>query len=235
MGYLDRYIRGEHEQVWSELQSLGEAVRQEPLYGEARQVADETLRRVARNCDRIVTRLRSLGYAFGVYPDGSHGYFSLGPLVPPTDATHTDQAILEKNVGPLPLSLAAFWGQVGSVDLVGMHPSWPRALDPLVVRPPEAGVSELAEMDEMLDSLGHFEASLAPDTLHKDNISGGAPYAVKLPDSAMDFRLLNERHELHFVPYLRMAILRCGGFPGIEGREEELDLLGSLAQGLEPF
>ena len=105
----------------------------------------------------------------------------------------------------------------------------------MVVDPPAAGVSELDDMDEMIDSMGHFEASLAPDYLHKDNISGGSPYAVELPNPAADFVLLNERHELHFVPYLRMAILRYGGFPGLEVSDAKPDFLEVLRAGLEPF
>ena len=235
MDYLDRYVRGEYEGVWSELQTLGARVREEPHYSGARRVADETMRRVSSNCERIVGRLRELGYLFGVYPDGSRGYFTLGPLVPSSDANRADEATLEAAVGPLPISLLSFWEQVGSVDLVGMHPSWPTGLDPLVVNPPEACVSELDEMDELLETYGHFEASLAPDDLHKDNISGGSPYALRLPDPAADFVLLHERRQLLFVPYLRLAILRYAGFPGLEGREAELEVLGSLAEGLEPF
>ena len=74
MDYLERYTSGEFEDVWKQLQVLGSAVREEPNYSQARQVAEETMRRVRRNCERIVARLRTLGYAFGVYPDGSRGY-----------------------------------------------------------------------------------------------------------------------------------------------------------------
>ena len=50
--YLERYLAGEYEQVWSELQALGPAVRQKPYLAEARKVATETMRRVRRNCER---------------------------------------------------------------------------------------------------------------------------------------------------------------------------------------
>ena len=48
-------------------------------------------------------------------------------------------------------------------------------------------------------------------------------------------RVLNERHNLDFVPYLRFAILRFGGFPGLDHGDEEFDALPDLLQGLEPF
>src|SRR4030067_587293 len=70
MNYLERYINGEYEHVWSEHQALGPAVRKEPHYSLAREVAAETMRRVRRNCEMIVSRLRALGYVFGVYPCG---------------------------------------------------------------------------------------------------------------------------------------------------------------------
>ena len=229
MDYLERYTRGEFEEVWNELLVLGPAVREEPNYIQARQVADETMRRVRRNCERIVARLRTLGYAFGVYPDGSKGYYTSGPLLSPDDQTREDIAALEDAVGPLPISLVAFWEQVGSIDLVGMLRSWPSAMDPLVVYFPEAAISELDDENERM------EATLAPDNLHKENISGGESYAVQLPDPGADFLLRNERHNLYFVPYLRFAILRFGGFPGLDGGDEEFDALPELLDGLEPF
>ena len=235
MGYLDRYLHGEHEQVWSELQELGEAVRQEPAYSEARLVADETMRRVGRNCERIVERLRSLEYHFDLYPDGYPRGFTFGPLAPADDALSRDLHTLEAAAGPLPISLVAFWEQVGSVDLVGIQPLWPDGLDPLVVDPPAGCISELDEMEFQMEDRGHFEASLAPDVFHKDNVSGGSPYAVKLPDPAADFLLRNEAHELLFVHYLRFAILRFGGFPGLEGRTAGFTALPLLLEGLEPF
>jgi len=239
MNYLDRYLNGEHEQVWLELQSLGPAVREEPVHAQARQVAAETMRRVRRNCERLLERLRASGYEFGVYPDGSRGYYTQGPLVRPTDAMLADYAALEEQAGPLPLSLIAFWQEVGSVDFVGRHPSWPSGLDPLVVYPPEAAISDLDSME--VDEQGEFrpsesfEASLAPDDLHKDNVSGGSPYSVALPNPTADFVLLYERHNLHFVPYLRLAILRWGGFPGLDGRAIAFEPLSILTAVLEQF
>jgi hypothetical protein len=240
MNYLERYLNGQYEQVWSELQALGPAVRQEPHYSLAREVAAETMRRVRRNCERIVSRLHSAGYIFGTFPDGSTGYYTNGPLVAPSKATRADLAELEERVGPLPISLVAFWQEVGTVDLVGMHPLWPDGLDPLVVYEPEGAISDLDNWELLVEEgeehgSGQFDASLAPDDLHKDNTSGGDPYSVALPDPSADFVLLNERHGQHFVPYLRLAILRWGGFPGLDGRTERFEPLGDLVAGLEPF
>lgn len=239
MDYLERYVGGDHELVWNELRGLGSAVREEPNAPVAEAVARETMRRVRRNCQLLVDRLTDLGYEFGAYPDGSKGYYTLGALVSATPASVSDRLRIEEAVGPIPLSLRAFWEEVGSVDLVGRRQGWPELLDPLVVYPPEAIVSDLGSME--VDEHGEFrppavfEGGLAPDHLHKDNISGGAPYAVELPNSAADFPLLNERHGLFFVDYLRFAILRWGGLPGLDGRDLKFDPLSHLITALERF
>ena len=240
MNFLERYLSGEYVPVWDELQALGPAVRLEPHYSQAREVVAETMRRVRRNCERLVPRLRALGYVFGTYPDGTGGYYTQGPLVPPSEKTLADLAELKERAGPLPLSLAAFWQEVGTVDWVGRHPSWPDGLDPLVVYEPEGAISDLDNWEELLeegevDASEPFTAGLAPDDLHKDNISGGDPYSVALPDPSADFVLLYERHGLLFVPYLRLALLRWGGLPGLDGRDERFEPLGGLVAGLEPF
>jgi hypothetical protein len=63
--YIERYMAGVHEQVWAELQALGELVREEPLFSDARSAARETMRRVRRNFEVLVPRLQAIGYTFG--------------------------------------------------------------------------------------------------------------------------------------------------------------------------
>jgi hypothetical protein len=63
--YLERYERGEHEQVWDELVALGAAVRKEPLYADAQAVARETMRRARANVLTLIQRLGRIGYLFG--------------------------------------------------------------------------------------------------------------------------------------------------------------------------
>jgi hypothetical protein len=215
MTYLERYRSGENEQVWSDLQALGPAVRQEPHYAEAQEVAAETMRRVRRNCEKLVARLKGLGYDFGRYPDGTRRSYVV-PLEKPGKGKSADIAELEEQAGPLPLSLLAFWREVGGVDLVGRHTFGVDGLDPLVVIPPEGALSMLYE--EEREKGAAWFAGLAPDDLHKDNVSGGDPYSVRLPDPSADFKFVYERHDLLFVPYLRLAILRWGGMPGLDGR-----------------
>jgi hypothetical protein len=63
--YLARYMRGEYERVWEDLQALGDAVRQEPLYADASAVAHETMRRARANLEVLIPRLVRVGYLFG--------------------------------------------------------------------------------------------------------------------------------------------------------------------------
>lgn len=233
MNYLERYRNGEHAQVWAELQALGAGVREAQYLPHAEAVAAETMRRVRRNCERLVARLNALGYVFGTYPDGTRRSYPAEPLSAPFAGQNDEIDELEDEAGPLPLALVAFWREVGAVDFVGMHPRWPAGLDPLVVDPPEGALSFLfgGEDDE---GAGQF-AGLAPDDLHKDNTSGGDPYGVRLPNPAADFLFEYERHGLLFVPYLRLAILEWGGFPGLAGRDQSFPPLDELHAGLEPF
>src|SRR5687768_17494569 len=101
MNYLERYQNGEYEQVWKELQDLGEDVRREPYQTQAREVAAETMRRVRRNCERILSRLQAMGYVFGTFPDGTRRSFSMKPLTLPSARMQADIEELESEMGPL--------------------------------------------------------------------------------------------------------------------------------------
>ena len=235
INYLERYRNGEFEQVWNEMLALGPAVRQEPHYSQAQAVAAETMRRVRRNCERLIDRLRAMEYVFGTYSDGTRRDYPAEPFSPPSETMQADRAELEMEAGLLPLSLVAFWQEVGAIDLVGMHPDWPDGLDPLVVDPPEGALALLYEEDDEETGEASWFAGLAPDDLHKDNVSGGDPYGLHLPEPAADFLLLYEPHHLYFVPYLRLAILEWGGFPGLDGQSLQFEPLSRLVAGLEPF
>lgn len=237
MNYLERYKNGKYQQVWDELQTLGADVFNEPYAAQAQAVAAETVRRVQRNCELITSRLQTLGYVFGTFPDGTRRSYTVEPLTLPFDQMQADMDELESAAGPLPLSLKAFWQEVGAVDFVGMHPSWPDGLDPLVVDPPEGALAMLYDEEEYEEGAegARWFAALAPDDLHKDNVSGGDPYGVQLPNPSADFPFMYEPHNLLFVPYLRFAILRWGGFPGLEGSGIHFEPLESLTADLEPF
>ncbi|WP_225896568.1 hypothetical protein [Amazonocrinis nigriterrae] len=61
--FLSRYLAGDHENVWKELQALDEIVEQ-PLRNDALAVARETMRRVKINLKMILHCLKKLGFQF---------------------------------------------------------------------------------------------------------------------------------------------------------------------------
>jgi hypothetical protein len=240
MTYLSRYLAGEHREVWADLRALGAGVRDEPVAADAWEVALETMSRVLRNLRRLELRLAGLGYEFGVYPDGETPSWFEGALAPPSPGTPRDVETLRGLAGSIPLSLEAFWSVVGSVDFVGRRPGWPSGLDPIVVGPAAGALEEWENWDAWREEdgeeeVGPFIAPIAPDALHKDNVSGGEPYGLALPNPAADGRLENEAHGLMFVEYLRLAILEWGGLPGLPDTRDPPPELRALAEGLEPF
>jgi hypothetical protein len=141
--------------------------------------------------------------------------------------------------GPMPLSLRAWYEEVGSVSLMGSHPALNAeghriAPDPLVMFPLDAALEmlEMLESEEAEDGL-FFE--LSPDDLQKAETSGGGPYCMRLPDAAADGLLREERHGTTLVAYLRLSFA-WGGFPGWEragdAPTKEIDF---LREGLLPI
>src|SRR5258707_69394 len=116
--YLERYLAGEHEQVWAELSARGPAIRAEPLFAEAQAVARETMTRPRANVALLVQRLTSLGYRFigdalGPRPT---------PYAPPSGESLAALRALEHQCGPPPLSIETWYEVVGAVDLMGVYP-----------------------------------------------------------------------------------------------------------------
>jgi hypothetical protein len=219
---LDRYRAGEHRGVWKELVALGAAVREDPAAADALAVAYETMHRVARNVRTLAEGLGTMGYRFAAK---SHT----------APATAKQVRAFEKEFGTLPLSLRAFHEVVGEVNFMGSHPRIdprgnPVAPDPLVVYALQEGIVEFDDDDGERPSA----IAIAPDDLHKANISGGDAYEMAIPDLRADGELLNERHDLFFVDYLRLAV-RFGGFPGYEGRSTIPGELERLSAGLIEF
>jgi hypothetical protein len=127
--FLERYEQGDHTAVWHELRALGDQIRQPPLRADAQAVAHATMQRVRHDLERLILRLQRLNYAFGagffddLSPEEAVEARRLAPVfAPPAPATQAQLAELEGLVGPLPLSLRAFYEVVGSVNLVGRFP-----------------------------------------------------------------------------------------------------------------
>lgn len=168
-------------------------------------------------------------------------------VLPPCPADLDERiARVEARTGvPIPKILREFWRIVGGITLVdleryrhvafwdglgiegaqgfcdGVHvdrceKSWEDFVTDEFVSYAEAG-------DE-----ASFHYSLAPDGYHKDDISGGPPYAIgrgsDWAPSWMNFDWSGYERPAtavpdppDFVSYLRTALLECAGFPGLFG------------------
>lgn len=200
----------------------------------------------ARVADALGDRLQRMG--FPVHP------VRQSPL-PDIDARI---AKLEQlGAGPLPPQLVAFWKAVGqlrfmeSAEYAHVRFWSDRGTDGLTGAVVVAGLDdddleylsdEIADWKEDGDE-DPFEIPLAPDDLHKDNISGGSPFVMAATPS------WNE--QFHFdgwnastqtgvtdcdlVSYLRTALLECGGFPGLRGDPAFERVRPDLVAGLEVF
>jgi hypothetical protein len=215
VAWLERYLRGDHVQVWTEMTAVGARVRDdESIFADACAVVAETMRRARANVEVLVDELRARGYR---YADDAGG-------APPFEPPATDIAgrldDLERRIGMIPLALRGWYEHVGRVNLAGSFPDETyRYTDPLVVDAPvEFVTSEFEEWEANRGTAwdtGRFTIDLAPDWLHKANVSGGGPYAVEIPNSGVDGLLLAEPHLTTFVNYLRIAFA-WSGFPGWE-------------------
>ncbi len=259
--YLDRYLAGEHEQVWDELLALGAAVREQPLYADALAVARETMRRARFNVETIVGKLRKNGYIFESYR-------------PYRKATSVDIARiteLEIRVGLLPLSVRAWYELVSAVDLGGSHPDWPRhnwyvpeQMWNSLLEKEEVGMrgkftnlistplkmlesSVLNVTDFYFDEYGEMNndggsrIGLIIDSANGEawRINGGAVPDIIAPDLSTDgrFRYPDWHLAPTFVGYLRKCF-RWGGFPGFANVDESLRptaMLAELTDGLLPI
>jgi hypothetical protein len=78
-----------------------------------------------------------------------------------------------------------------------------------------------------------FVLPLAPDRLHKENVSGGAPYGIVLPDACADGLFVADT-TMPFVSYLNW-VFRNGGFPWPAGPENQWRVKRALAKDLLPL
>lgn len=166
--------------------------------------------------ESLVAHLRSIGYQF-VNPKGA--------LKKPTAAGKRALAQLEKALGPLPVALVAFYRGVGSVDLRGQDPSWPRPAclalpgvsegsgvwltDPLMIAPPEVLVEQLEDYVEGTP-LGLV---LAPDAIGKAGYSGGT-LVIDVPSELDDPRIQGGTVAETLREHLARAIASAG-MPGL--------------------
>jgi hypothetical protein len=78
-----------------------------------------------------------------------------------------------------------------------------------------------------------FRLPLAPDRLHKDNTSGGAPYGIVVPDACADGLFVADV-PMPFVGYLNQ-VFRGGGFARPLEGGDGWRVVRSLARDLLPL
>lgn len=218
--YLSRYLAGDTRSVWDEIGSLSTAEMPSDFEADVSAVCRETMRRVRHNVEQIVSALESIEYEFGVYPDGNRFPLFEGPVAAPDPSIDRKLDELVGSVGAIPLALTALWREIGTICLIGRHPDWPSYADPLMIDPIDAALEEANTWHEMVrdlgaDVTGSFRAPIAPDSFHKDNVSGGDWYGIELPCATVDAALSSEPHETTLVGYLHIAI-NANGFPGAD-------------------
>ena len=219
----------------------------EPTFREeAKEFARDVARRARENVERIIDVLAAAGYVF-VHPDSVHR--------PPQDGkSHWFRELEEKGVH-VPLILEAWMIEVGSVNLMGSLPSWPLSgyhgieaegegiwyTDPLVVELDAADVRaefeewELSVSEEGREAVGPFQVSIAPDHIHKANVSGGLPYSVDTSRPALDALLFNCRDYSSVFHHVANAF-SWGGFPGFAYEATEPPrLIAEIRRKLVPF
>jgi hypothetical protein len=236
--YLERYLGGEYQAVWNELLVQGAAIRTEPFASEAWAVAQETMRRVRHNIEYLIPRLRMLGYRFGEIPHDpawerwERDFVQAYPIFqpPPPDTTRLLDE-LEQRVGVLPLSLRAFYLEIGGVNFIGVDPWITTGIyyDPLFVEPlatlPEWPVEEEEDLEPGPE--GATDLILSPDAVTKYNSSGSDPYLMTVPNPGID-GVFDIYKKTTFVEYLRNS-LRSGGLVDLERTEYIGDAANTLA------
>jgi hypothetical protein len=127
---------------------------------------------------------------------------------------------------------------VGPASPADLQPNQDPTSDPLVVWPAiEALVDEPPESDDEVDSEEPaFSLCIAPDALHKANVSGGDGPHIAFGDAGMDAPMAGDDWDgVSFVAYLRVAFA-WGGFPGLrDAPNPPRDLLARLTEGLLPL
>ncbi|MFT4225901.1 hypothetical protein [Micropruina sp.] len=245
MDLLARYRAGDRERVWHELRQLGDRVREPELARQAQAVCDEMALRARHNIEVVVDRLTTHGYRFH---DNDDEQTPIAPILTPTTHAAPLADWLTGRFGSVPITVSSWLRLVGDVWLVGTHPSWPGSAqaDPLVLeleysRYHDASAQDLydGELDAWHDSTGDdpsagcFVLPVAPDRLHKANISGGAPYGLRVPDGCAEGIFVAEV-AMPFVDYLNQ-VFRSGGFPGPVQDEAGWCIRRELAEGLLPL
>ncbi|MEN2402015.1 hypothetical protein GKZ90_0019655 [Flavobacterium sp. MC2016-06] len=228
MTLYQRYLNGETEKVYEEIQKLEQDAFIPQNNIEIEKVLTETFNRAAYNLDIIFNELTKVNYHFKT--DFEFNFER--PLVKPL--TNTEDLLVKldnaiKPFGYVPTSLKMFYKIVGSCNFGWDYETnedliW-QCADPIQIVSLDDLVSEitdkynLEDLKEYYKEDGFVSLNLSADYLHKDNISGGAPYSLQISSRpSIDGQFLNEENNTTFINYLRICFENCG-FSRITNKE----------------
>ncbi|MFE3543853.1 hypothetical protein ACFXK0_12875 [Nocardia sp. NPDC059177] len=169
------------------------------------------------------------------------------PFIPATAGAPEQAEWLGAQFGVVPMTLLSWVRLVGDVWLVGTHPDWPESSsgDPLVIQVEGSHYPGSSIRGYFAEEFGRwrerdaehpgtrFVLPLAPDRLHKENVSGGGPYGIALPDGCVD-GLFSAESTMPFVSYLNW-VFDNGGFPWPSGSDAEWRVRHALRQDMLPL
>ncbi|MCD6067699.1 MAG: hypothetical protein K0S33_2525 [Bacteroidetes bacterium] len=199
----------------------------------------EFFENVAYNLDAIYRELRKTDYCFKT----AAVYNFERPLhrpLPDTEDLLKQLDDMVKPYGYVPLSLKMFYRIVGGCNFCWDYETeenirW-RYADPIQITSLDDTLRSLMNdnsFEEMYTDMGYVSIPLSADYYHKDNISGGEQYAIRITETPVfDSEFLNEKHNTTFMNYLRIAIDNCG-FPQMQNPENSGEYL-SFFQRVKP-
>lgn len=161
---------------------------------------------------------------------------------------------IEQVMGPIPLSVRAWYEEVGAVNFFGYHAQWKELTPSYANRHPEGGGAyslmnycdplQVCALDERCMAQIHqryvpgktYLFEFAPDRHFKDYCAGtSTPNAFVFPDAGVDAIIGTSYSSSTFVEYLRVS-LKWAGFPGMmEWPTVPKEALAFLTHNLPPF
>ncbi len=226
MTFYDRYINGETEKVYKDINLLGKDAFLPANLKDIEKVLTETFQRVSYNLDIIYEELKAINYLFKTNPKYNFEKPLHKPL-PDTDILLKQLDNIVIPFGYVPLSIIFFYKIVGGVNFVWDYETnkeffWEMA-DPVQIASLDAVMQTLTDeywqedMQQYVEdeNFGSAFLDVAADGLHKNNVSGGQAYAIQLtPQPSIDSNFMNEPNNTTFINYLRICFEYCG-FPNI--------------------
>jgi hypothetical protein len=223
MSFLQRYLNGDFETVWHEINRLQDI----PSPGEEdiRDVCSEIIRRVNLNIDTCIRNISLVGYQLGFDfaedEETLDQHLVKAPIRElPNRSLADDFESFEQQYASLPLFMKYWFAYVGGVNFIGKKPlRWKRPkitntyqeIDPLYILSFDTAIRDhLIENDH-----GQLNFAISAEVYSKLGMSGGGSYRFPLGVSLVDAHLPIRHEEILFVDYIR-SYLRDGGLYGVE-------------------